>query len=132
MSQRVQFALEASAELEDAARWYEQRHAGLGFSFLAAVDLAVEALARWPLLHGFDGDPLGVSSECFEVTAIGGDYDPVRLGQRDHDGVHCRASPGSCSELACAPSDSFGQHRVDVAAFEEPVDVGVGSRPARH
>lgn len=48
MSQQVQFASEASAELEDAARWYEQRHAGLGLAFLAAVDVAVESLVRSP------------------------------------------------------------------------------------
>lgn len=33
MSQQVRFAPEASAELEDATRWYEQRHAGLGLAF---------------------------------------------------------------------------------------------------
>lgn len=48
MSQRVRFAPEASAELEDAARWYEQRHAGLGLAFLAAVDGAVGSLVRSP------------------------------------------------------------------------------------
>ncbi len=36
MSQRVHLVNEASAELEDAARWYEQRHAGLGLAFVAA------------------------------------------------------------------------------------------------
>lgn len=48
MSQRVHLVNEASAELEDAARWYEQRHAGLGLAFVAAVDRAVESIGRWP------------------------------------------------------------------------------------
>lgn len=48
MSQRVHLVNEASAELEDAARWYEQRHAGLGLAFVAAVDRAVESIVRWP------------------------------------------------------------------------------------
>lgn len=49
MSQSVRFSPEASAELEDAVLWYEERHAGLGLAFLAAVDGAVELVARWPL-----------------------------------------------------------------------------------
>jgi len=48
VSRQVRFAAEASAELEDATRWYEQRHAGLGVAFLAAVDTTVESLVRWP------------------------------------------------------------------------------------
>lgn len=49
MSRKVQFFSEASAELEDAARWYEERHGGLGLAFLTAVDVAVESLVRSPL-----------------------------------------------------------------------------------
>ena len=52
MSRQVRFAREASAELEDAARWYEQRHVGLGLAFLAAVDVAVEIVARSPRAGG--------------------------------------------------------------------------------
>ncbi|MEP7113825.1 MAG: type II toxin-antitoxin system RelE/ParE family toxin [Ilumatobacteraceae bacterium] len=48
MSTPVRFGPEATTELEDAARWYEQRHAGLGLSFLAAVDDVVESIRRWP------------------------------------------------------------------------------------
>lgn len=48
MSRRVLFGPEASGELRDAARWYEQRHAGLGARFVAAVDVAVWSAARWP------------------------------------------------------------------------------------
>ena len=35
-----------------AARWYEQRHAGLGLAFVAAVDRAVESIVRWPQAGG--------------------------------------------------------------------------------
>lgn len=48
MSRQVRFAPEASAEFEDATRWYEQRHVGLGLAFLAAVDVTIECLIRWP------------------------------------------------------------------------------------
>ncbi|TVR27738.1 MAG: type II toxin-antitoxin system RelE/ParE family toxin [Nitriliruptor sp.] len=48
MSRRVLFEPEASAELEDAALWYEAQRSGLGLAFLAAVDRAVEHLAVWP------------------------------------------------------------------------------------
>jgi plasmid stabilization system protein ParE len=58
VSQQVRFAPEASAELEDATRWYEQRHAGLGLAFLAAVEVTVESLVRWPRAGGpIDGLP---------------------------------------------------------------------------
>jgi len=58
VSQQVRFAPEASAELEEAARWYEQRHTGLGLAFLAAVDLTVESVTRWPGVGGpIDGLP---------------------------------------------------------------------------
>jgi len=39
---RILFEPEASAELEEAARWYEAQRSGLGLAFLAAVDRAVE------------------------------------------------------------------------------------------
>lgn len=48
MSLRAELVAEAAAELEDAARWYEQRHTGLGLAFVAAVDVAVESILRWP------------------------------------------------------------------------------------
>jgi toxin ParE1/3/4 len=40
--------LEASAELEKAAVWYESRRPGLGLEFLEAVDATLERIARWP------------------------------------------------------------------------------------
>ena len=48
MSSRVLFLPEATAELEDTIRWYEQRHSGLGLAFLAAVDTAIQSVTRWP------------------------------------------------------------------------------------
>ena len=48
MSRRVLFEPEASAELEEAALWYEAQRSGLGLAFLAAVDRSVEHLAAWP------------------------------------------------------------------------------------
>lgn len=48
MTVEVRFVDEAVAELDDAARWYEERREGLGLAFLAAVDRAVESVERWP------------------------------------------------------------------------------------
>ncbi len=48
MSRRVLVEPEASTELEEAARWYEDQRFGLGLTFLAAVHRAVERLAAWP------------------------------------------------------------------------------------
>ena len=39
---------EASEELRDASRWYEDRRAGLGLAFVAALDRAIDRVARWP------------------------------------------------------------------------------------
>ena len=39
---------EASAELEDAAVWYDNQRPGLGVEFADAVDAALERIARWP------------------------------------------------------------------------------------
>ena len=44
----VRLGPEASAEVADAARWYENRRAGLGSMFLDAVDATVESISRWP------------------------------------------------------------------------------------
>jgi plasmid stabilization system protein ParE len=48
VTHRVRFAPEASIEIEDAARWYEQRRRGLGLALLAAIDEAVASTLRWP------------------------------------------------------------------------------------
>jgi plasmid stabilization system protein ParE len=39
---------EASAELEDAALWYEGQRYGLGLELVEAVDLALGQIAGWP------------------------------------------------------------------------------------
>ena len=66
MSHRVRFAPEASAEFTDAARWYEERHVGLGLAFVAAVDRAVESLLRWPRA----GPPVAGLAEELEVRQL--------------------------------------------------------------
>ena len=66
MSQQVRFAPEASTELGDAARWYERRHAGLGLAFLAAVDLTVESIVRWPAA----GAPIDGLPEDLDVRRL--------------------------------------------------------------
>ena len=45
---RVAFRPEALAEMEEAARWYDQRRAGLGDQFLAAVAATLAAACRHP------------------------------------------------------------------------------------
>ena len=51
----------ASDELRDASRWYEERRAGLGLAFVAAVDRAIDQVARWPRtgapIEGVGPDP---------------------------------------------------------------------------
>jgi len=39
---------EASAELDEAAVWYEQRREGLGVEFLQAIDKALDLIAQFP------------------------------------------------------------------------------------
>jgi plasmid stabilization system protein ParE len=39
---------EASAELEDAALWYEGQRLGLGLEFVQAVDFALDEITAWP------------------------------------------------------------------------------------
>ena len=47
MTRRVQTEPEASSELLEAALWYEEQRHGLGAEFLAAVDAALEFIARF-------------------------------------------------------------------------------------
>ena len=81
MSQQVRFAPEASAELEDATRWYEQRHAGLGLAFLAAVDVAVGYVPERPELERRSVD-LQRASTCDE-SRYPGFPTTVRLARTD-------------------------------------------------
>jgi hypothetical protein len=52
----VEFHPEAAAELQDGARFYELQRAGVGESFLAAIDFALAGVTdspmTWPVLEG--------------------------------------------------------------------------------
>ena len=48
MTARFRIEPEASAELGEAALWYERQRQGLGREFLEAVELAQEFIARFP------------------------------------------------------------------------------------
>ena len=48
MTDRFRPEPDASAELEDAALWYEGQRPGLGLEFVQAVDLALEQIVGWP------------------------------------------------------------------------------------
>lgn len=48
MSERFRPEPEASAELEDAALWYERQREGLGGEFVQAIDAALDQIAQWP------------------------------------------------------------------------------------
>jgi plasmid stabilization system protein ParE len=45
---RATLHADAASELEAAAIWYDERHAGLGLQFLVAIDRAVEHARAWP------------------------------------------------------------------------------------
>jgi hypothetical protein len=44
----VTLHVEATAELEAAAVWYDEQRAGLGVQFLAAVDRTIQHAVAWP------------------------------------------------------------------------------------
>ena len=46
---QVDVSVEALAELEEAAAWYEARSVGLGLEFVAEIDRAIAAIAERPL-----------------------------------------------------------------------------------
>ncbi len=69
MSRRVLFEPEASAELEEAAIWYEAQRSGLGRAFLTAVDRAIEHIAAWPDARlSVPGVPASLSVRQFPVS----------------------------------------------------------------
>jgi plasmid stabilization system protein ParE len=55
-SRRLRFNPLAEAELQDAASWYDDRAAGMGARFVAAIrrraDEIIESPQRWPLIKG--------------------------------------------------------------------------------
>jgi toxin ParE1/3/4 len=48
VSKAIRLEDEASAELDDAAKWYEERQAGLGQRYLEAIDSTFRQLLRYP------------------------------------------------------------------------------------
>lgn len=48
MTRRFHAESEASAELDEAALWYDSQRAGLGSEFLKAIAVALSHIARWP------------------------------------------------------------------------------------
>lgn len=48
MTFTVRLAPPALEELDEAARWYEERRIGLGAEFVDAVETTARSLARWP------------------------------------------------------------------------------------
>jgi len=51
MTSRVLFRPEAENDVAEAFAWYESRSRGLGADFLRALDIAISAIRRRPLLH---------------------------------------------------------------------------------
>jgi toxin ParE1/3/4 len=49
MSKPLVVLPEATAEIEDAARWYQARRLGLGIEFATAVDRALNEISKHPL-----------------------------------------------------------------------------------
>lgn len=51
MTRRILFRLEAELDVEDAYRWYEARHQGLGADFLRSVEEILDRVARYPEMY---------------------------------------------------------------------------------
>lgn len=51
MTHKAVFRPQAQAELFEARDWYEERQAGLGVEFFAAVDAAVSNISERPLTY---------------------------------------------------------------------------------
>lgn len=48
MTLRIEFLAAAATEVDAADDWFEERRAGLGLEFVAAVDEAARVVAEWP------------------------------------------------------------------------------------
>lgn len=48
MTRPILVRVDAQAELDEAAGWYERRRPGLGIEFVRAVEVALEAIAEAP------------------------------------------------------------------------------------
>ena len=74
---------EASAELEDAATWYNKQRPGLGLEFLQAVDAALERIARWPHIgRRVPAVPDDVPARRFPITRF-----PYHIAYMEWEGV---------------------------------------------
>ena len=74
---------EASAELEDAAVWYNSQRPGLGVEFVHAVDAALERIARWPKIgRRVPGVPNDVPARRFPVHRF-----PYHVAYLEWEGV---------------------------------------------
>lgn len=88
---------EASAELEDAAVWYDSQQPGLGLELVRAVDVALERIAQWPHIgQRFPGVPNDVPVRRFPVNRF-----PYHVAYLEWEGVirilafaHDRREPG--------------------------------------
>ena len=87
----------ASADVEDAYRWYEAQQTGLGEEFLAAADAAIKSVVanplQFPVIHRqtrralFRRFPYGlyyriVSDQIIVVACMHGRRDPRRWQSR--------------------------------------------------
>jgi len=74
---------EASAELEDAAVWYESRRPGLGFEFVQSVDAALDSIAHWPKIgRRVPGVPNDVPARRFPIKHF-----PYHVAYLEWEGV---------------------------------------------
>lgn len=48
MNRPIRIEREASTEIDEASRWYDDKRPGLGMEFLDAIDVALSHIARWP------------------------------------------------------------------------------------
>lgn len=97
MTRRVRTEPEASAELEDAAIWYNAHRAGLGVEFVLAVDEALTLLDQWPEL----GQPVAALTNDIAARRIPVQRFPYDIVYMEWDDVirvlaiaHHRRRPG--------------------------------------
>jgi len=97
MTQRFRPEAEASAELEDAAAWYNAQRPGLGLEFVEAIDAALVQIATWPEIgRPVPGLPHDVPARRFPVHRF-----PYHIAYLEWDSVirllafaHDRRQPG--------------------------------------
>ena len=97
MTPRFRPEAEASAELEDAAVWYNRQRPGLGLEFVEAIDAALAQIAAWPSIgRPVPGLPLDVPARRLPVHRF-----PYHIAYLEWHGVirvlafaHDRREPG--------------------------------------